>query len=330
VQAFQRGPLASGVPRRGCLRRGGAEVFSLASSPAAPQHTALGLAKVSGFLVSDASNHASELSVRRSGPPTATAYDIRVQWPDLRASQSSCDVQQPQTWHMRVGLDADATAAEIFFEIDAALEDSVLHLGDAAQGFACCGSYRYYAFPGLTETEAAMVRFNLTAGAIKTVYWKYGSCPVEEQDVSGAFCTGWCVLQWMRLYSGNLGNADYLYNGVLRVPYGSGEEPDKRRAGLWYLGLQALDGGAEYTIETASTAPVIHIKEGEYVSTGGCTRLDRYCPSKYETDLDVASSAGRRGGHGAMWVAPASLLSLLLLLQCRRTGREKRLVARTC
>ena len=122
-----------------------------------------------------------------------------------------------------------------------------------------------------------------------------------------------CVLQWLRLYSGNLGRAENAYSGVLRVPLGSGEEPDKRRGGMWYLGLQALEGAAEYTIDTASYEPTIHTKQG-------CSRLDRYCPSTspwgslppsyaaYE-HLELTSSAARRGGHRASsWAAPALLL----------------------
>ena len=163
--SFERSPLLSGVQRQGCLRRGGAEVLSLSSTAAQPNLTSLGLAQVNSFLVSDASNHASELAVRRAAPPTATQHDLRVPWPDLRASQSACDVQAAQTWHMRVALAADAEAAEIFFEIDASLEDSVLQLGDSARGFACCGAYRYYAFPSLSEREAAMVCLDLTKAA---------------------------------------------------------------------------------------------------------------------------------------------------------------------
>ena len=327
--AFERSPLLSSVQRQGCLRRGGAEVLSISSTAAEPDHTSLGLAQVSSFLVSDASNHASELAVRRAAPPTATLHDVRVAWPDLRASQSACDVQAAQTWHLRVALAADAEADEVFFEIDASLENSVLQLGESARGFACCGTYRYYAFPALSEREAAMVRFNLTTGAMKTIYWKYGSCPVEEQDVDPeqAVCSGWCVLQWLRLYSGNLGRAENAYSGVLRVPLGSGEEPDKRRGGMWYLGLQALEGAAEYTIDTASYEPTVHTKTG-------CSRLDRYCPSTnawgsqppsypegYEhlTLSSAAERSGRRAGHRVTsWVAPA--LSTVVVLCAVRRG----------
>ena len=84
----------------------------------------------------------------------------------------------------------------------------------------------------------------------------------------------------VHLASADLGRADYLYTGTLRVPYGAGEEPDKRRAGLWYLGVQALDGAAEYTLATESMEPEIQVKQA-------CTRLDRYCPYKYE-DVQVS------------------------------------------
>jgi len=291
-QSFDRGPLTSDAPRQGCLRRGAAETFSLSSTAAEPERTSLGLARVGSFYVDDDANHASSLAVRRGVPPTATSYDVRVEWPELRASQSACDVTAAQTWHMRVGLDAGAEVDEVFFEVTATLEDAVLELGEKASGFACCGAYRYYAFPSLSEAEAALARFNVTAGEMKAIYWKYDSCPVEEQDVAGEVCTGWCILQWLRRFSGNLGRAEYVYEGTLRVPFGEGEEPDKRRAGTWYLGLQALDGAAEYTIETESISPEIHVKTG-------CSRLDRYCHWRESEDRALPSAAPRSGRRRA-------------------------------
>lgn len=48
--------------------------------------------------------------------------------------------------------------------------------------------------------------------APQALYWKYASCPLEEVDAtfgsgnSGTSdCRGWCVLQWYRRYSPNLG-----------------------------------------------------------------------------------------------------------------------------
>ena len=57
-------------------------MLEISSTRAQPNHTSLGLAQVSSFLVSDPSNHASELSVRRALPPTATQHDVRVTGPE--------------------------------------------------------------------------------------------------------------------------------------------------------------------------------------------------------------------------------------------------------
>ena len=45
----------------------------------------------------------------------------------------------------------------------------MLQLGDSARGFACCGTYRYYAFPALSDREAAMVTLTLTRRALRRV-----------------------------------------------------------------------------------------------------------------------------------------------------------------
>ena len=118
---------------------------------------------------------------------------------------------------------------------------------------------------------------------------------------------------------------------MLRVPLGSGEEPDKRRGGMWYLGLQALEGAAEYTIDTASYEPTVHTKTG-------CSRLDRYCPSTnawgsrppsypegYEhlTLSSAAARSGRRASHRASsWVMVAPALSTLLVVCTVRRDRQ--------
>ena len=45
------------------------------------------------------------------------------------------------------------------------------------------------------------------------------------------------MLEWYRLYSVNLGVSQYLSSSTLSVPYGMGEQPDKRR------GEHAAPGG---------------------------------------------------------------------------------------
>lgn len=117
---------------------------------------------------------------------------------------------------------------------------------------------------------APLVDFNLTSGQLKAIYWRYDACPREDVHVDNGVCEGWCVVDWYRLFSGNLGQPKYISSSTLRVPYGVGELPDKRRGGRWYLGIQALDGPATYTLTTGFDTPSTE-------TMTGCNRLDHYC-----------------------------------------------------
>ena len=93
------------------------------------------------------------------------------------------------------------------------------------------------------------------------------------------------------------------------MPYGRGEEVDKRRGGTWYLGIQALDTVAEYTIRTSYEEP-------QSVVQLACTRLSHYCPSafgRYATS-GGAASAKRAWSHLGLplWVAVGTSAALLL------------------
>lgn len=319
---FARTPLQDGVARRGCLRRGGVESFSLATSAATPERTSLGLAEVRSFhVLDDNENHASTLVVRRGAAPTPTEYDISVAHPNLRAAMSACDVSAAQTYSFAVSLAADASRSEVFFEIYADLEDSTRTLGDAISGFACCGQYKYYAFTGVSELVGPVVRFNVTAGRVKALYWRYDACPREERDVlyddgRDGTCIGWCVLDWYRTYSSNLGVSRYIYSSTLSVPYGWAETADKRRGGRWYLGIQALDEPAQYEFFTESQQP-------PQKADVGCTRFDPYCidwPNRYddipEDDNRTSQISGvqsRAGGHVALAALLACASSAALL-----------------
>ena len=69
---FSRAPLSDGIPRRGCLRRGGKETFTL---PAAfgSDRTSLGLAEVVPYWVSSGDNHISTLTVYEGARRRQTA-----------------------------------------------------------------------------------------------------------------------------------------------------------------------------------------------------------------------------------------------------------------
>ena len=58
--------------------------------------------------------------------------------------------------------------AQVFFELRVSLEKATVALGDTLEGFACCGQYKYYAFPQVEERVApsvAAVRRGLVAAA---------------------------------------------------------------------------------------------------------------------------------------------------------------------
>ena len=247
---------------------------------------------------------------------------------------SACDVKEANSWHFQLSLDdntntnpfflgGDAGAAasqgptEVFWELRATLEDSTRSLGDAPiDGFACCGQYKYYAFESVHERTAPLVNFNLTSGRIKALYWRYNSCPREEEHVYDGNCLGWCVLDWYRLYSENLGLSRYRQSSTLRVPYGWGDEPDKRRGGTWYLGIQALDEPAEYHLTTATQQPA-----GESTT---CGRMDFFCsewPDRDKTmegegewSWSAASSNQQPAARRAALIFAAAASALLLYL----------------
>ena len=304
-QAFARTPLADRTPRTGCLRRGTSETFQLPTPTLQPQLTSLGQAQVLSYYVSTAENQVSSLTVRRGAAPTTADYDARVAHPArLRVAMSACDATAPQVWFFTVSLSATSSASEVFFSLAVDLEDSTRELGESISGLACCGQYKYYAFPAVDERVAPRVAFNLTSGTLKAVYWRYDACPVEEEHVRDGTCVGWCILDWYRIFSGNLGKPRFRYASVLQVPYGMGEAPDKRRGGTWYLGIQALQNAeARYSLTTAYEAP-------EQAQQLGCDRMDRYCqmPDRFKDVLEESAAAPRGSARGAAATTTTSAL----------------------
>ena len=214
----------------------------------------------------------------------------------------ACHAHATRTWQAHAtGMPARPSAhAQVFFELRVSLEKATVALGDTLEGFACCGQYKYYAFPQVEERVAPSVDFQLTSGQIKALYWRYDTCPIETEHVVDGRCRGWCVLDWYRLYSGNLGVPRYRYQSTLAVPLGLGEAPDKRRGGRWYLGVQALDGPAEYTAVTSTEAPRSTVDDG-------CSRLDRYCPTADRYRSMWQSAAPRRRRPTSVAFAPGLL-----------------------
>ena len=319
-QAFDRSPLSDRTPRPGCLRRGGSESFELRTPGGFPELTSLGSAEVRSYHVNSSGNQVTTLTVRRGALPSASEYDARVSIPArLRVAMSACNVQQAQRWFFTVDLASNAAASEVYFELAVQLEDSTRALGESISGTVCCGQYKFYAFPQVGERLAPRVAINLTSGQLKAAYWRYGSCPQEAADVVDGVCTGWCVVDWFRIFSGNLGKARYRYASTLQVPYGMGEEPDKRRGGTWYLGLQALEGvEAQYDVTTAFQAPPL-------IGSEGCDRLDRYCQMANRFKDIMRSGSDPRAARcavGSRATLLAALVALpLVLAQRGRRGR---------
>ena len=226
-------------------------------------------------------NHITRLSARRGAPPTEAAYDAQVVYPSLRLAASTCDAAQATAdWMIAVELSPDHSVSEVYFELEASIENTALSLGDTVAGFGCCGQYKYYAFDDVPEDVAPVAELNVSSGELKALYWKYEACPNEALDVVGEECRGWCVVAWFQRFTGNLGRAKYEYYGDLQS-CGVGSDPDKRRGGQWFLGIQAL----EQPVQFPATRDVPEARREQ----GRRSRLDRHCPTKWEDVIDSAA-----------------------------------------
>ena len=246
---------------------------------------------------------------------------------------SACNVNEAQAWHLTVSLDPTVSATEIYFTLTATLEDATHALGDSLSGFVCCNQYKYYAFTSVHERVAPSVAMNVTSGRLKAIYWRYDSCPVEPRHVVSGSCLGWCIVDWYRIFSSNIGIPRYKSSSTLTVPYGMGELPDKRRGGRWYLGIQALEGPATFTAITTYKEPPpivgqnglpLHPVSGGIYGASGCSRLDPYCPPEDPADRyrDLGTSSARRRLAGGSCFLLTTLLSIAfsLCLSCSRVG----------
>ena len=163
-------------------------------------------------------------------------------------------------------------------------------------------------------------------GVAKELRDNGGRLEMKENDVSGEVCTGWCVLQWYRRFSPNLGQPIYRRSGELLVPVGRGAEVATRRGGRWYLGVQALETVAEYSIVTSSRAPQTAV---ELV----CSRLSHYCPSAFRQYAVTSGAVRRQPSTAWAWAAALTAAALLGGAECTRGrgahGRGRRAQRRT-
>ena len=305
---FDRSPLATGVPRRGCLKRREGEVSRVVFALTPPEATlsSLQLVEARPYWAMENTNHITRLSARRGAPPTEAAYDAQVVYPSLRLAASTCDAAQATAdWMIAVELSPDHSVSEVYFELEASIENTALSLGDTVAGFGCCGQYKYYVFDDVPEDVAPVAELNVSSGELKALYWKYEACPNEALDVVGEECRGWCVVAWFQRFTGNLGRAKYEYYGDLPVPAGVGSDPDKRRGGQWFLGIQALEQPVQFTVTTRATYPK------RVGSKDGCNRLDRHCPTKWEDVIDSAAPPRAAASTRAALLAATLVLARL-------------------
>eukprot|EP00966_Prymnesium_polylepis_P289880 6695882-Prymnesium_polylepis.1 len=161
------------------------------------------------------------------------------------------------------------------------LRDATLQLGEVVQprmvggrGYACCGATRLFRLTQVPEAPSLQALMRTTFGRAHAVFLKWGFCP-SMADVNGQTgrCTGFCTLQWLSRrgeYSGTLYNVS---EALVRVPYGMGDQPDKRRAGAWYIGVQALPNElVEFTLEASLFDTSVAIGAG-----ASCDRLTGAC-----------------------------------------------------
>ena len=198
----------------------------------------------------------SAVYLRSGAPPTLSpeVYDVKSPAGSPLATASPCDVLQATRWYFSLYLAAEQEAqseqlAPSEFELQVNLRPAALRLGEpvtandaGGRGFACCGAPRLFRVPNILESQTLTAAINVTSGRVHAVLLKWGSCPSMARDVDTlhGICTGFCTMTWLTTrgeYSGNLYSIDAA---ALVVPHGHGNAPDKRRAGDWYVAVQAL------------------------------------------------------------------------------------------
>jgi len=171
------------------------------------------------------------------------------------------------------------------------------------------------------QALAPSVQLNVTSGAIRAVYLKHDSCVDPTVDIVDGSCSGPCDVSWFTLYDEFYGLMQHSYSGVLSLPFGPTPwiyDPDttKRRAGDWYISVQALPNMAgEFSLQPSLLTPP---REPESYS---CSRFDGFCPRAFysagpqgaaQTSGACRSRAAPLAGVAARAVWPlASCLALL-------------------
>ena len=111
--------------------------------------------------------------------------------------------------------------------------------------------------------------------------WRPSSVPVRASCAHIGRCVDFCALEWLSLrgeYSGTLYNESQV---LVRVPYGLAEEPDRRRAGVWYVGVKALP---DESVEFELTASLFQVVVTAITAVTTVTRLPhRFAPFRFHS-----------------------------------------------
>lgn len=278
--AYFAGNVSDGEERGACISYGQWRSYYIDTSG---EHDAVLEVGLSGAI--------SSTYIRSGVPPTMLPmplYDVRSPPATMLVTASPCDVSMPTRWHFSLYLAplAEASSQSLEpteFSISIKLRAANLSLGDrvvsnyeGGRGYVCCGAMRLFRLPPILEKETLRVNVNVTMGRLQAVLVKWGSCPSMLGDVDGLTgeCSAFCHMNWLTTrgqYSGT------LYSEALSslvVPHGHGDAPDKRRAGRWYLGIQAMPDEAAMFSLTASTETPLYVPASQR-----CDKQTQFCAS---------------------------------------------------
>jgi len=129
----------------------------------------------------------------------------------------------------------------------------------------------------VSEANILTAQLNVTSGALRMAFLKWGSCPTEQDiDFTTGECKGFCEVAWLATrgaYSGVLYNTSSV---KFSLPFGGGAALDKRRGGQWYLGVRALDNvAAEFQVAVTFQQPSL----GSASPVRDCSRFKPMCSS---------------------------------------------------
>ena len=253
-------------------------------------------------------------------------------------SASPCNAGAQRTWHVAIYLADQLTAAknaltQVAFNLSSTLssarkqeDETILPRMLGGTGSTCCGGMTHFVIRLNTSLRALRARVNVTAGALRAVYIKHGSCAVFPTDISGQQCTAQgplCHMTWYERYDRYTGVKLYMAANQTLVPSG-GTSPDKRAVGDWVISLQ--DAGVavrtEFTLQIDTQAAVA-TDDAE----GACDRYGRYdCSNsmwKVPTDLaELHASAAPPRAAAANLASVGSPMVALALLAAAWLGRR--------